>query len=420
MDAIGMRRAFRGVHSPRENVARLRWHPRGTPRPRLGWLLRRPQRLSPLSLAPSPILSLPLFSRAPSKEPHTPATNPSRTQAARASGTRRTAAATASTPSTAAAPSPRSGRASARTTPVIIPLPASPTPTHPPTHPPTRSPPGWCDPFHASLNAPMRAPVGAHPPPPATLPRSAAGAVWRVVAAVGRVQAAELPATGACPDRGDPELVGPHRRRRCGVSAPLPPWLRAASAASPGLKWRGVRQIDLASSATLPHACPPWRLAVELGRRMFSLATPARPLTRIAGGMALWWPPQASTRCRRAPWRSATSSRTGAPPRSSRRRCSMVKVQPWWRHGGPPAAHQAASEGLGLPSARVRRRPASQVPQSCRGTGARPRPRRHSHCVCPSIQAVLDRTRREVLRAMHTHRLVSSPLVLTLTLTLTR
>ena len=68
---------------------------------------------------------------------------------------------------------------------------------------------------------------------------------------------------------------------------------------------------------------------------------------------------------------------------SAVRRISMVKVQPWWRHGWPPAAHLAASEGLGLPSARVRRSPASQIPQNGRGIGARRRARRHSHCVCP-------------------------------------
>ena len=55
----------------------------------------------------------------------------------------------------------------------------------------------------------------------------------------------------------------------------------------------------------------------------------------------------------------------------------------WWRHGWPPAARLAGSEGPELPSATVRRRPASQIPQNGRGVGARRRPRRHSHCVCP-------------------------------------
>ena len=48
---------------------------------------------------------------------------------------------------------------------------------------------------------------------------------------------------------------------------------------------------------------------------------------------------------------------------------------------GPPLAPQAASEGVGLLSALVRRGTAPRVPQSCRDVGARPRPRRHFHCI---------------------------------------
>ena len=50
---------------------------------------------------------------------------------------------------------------------------------------------------------------------------------------------------------------------------------------------------------------------------------------------------------------------------------------PSWRgHGWPPRARQAASEGLGLPSALVRRGPASQTPPRGRGLPARGRPSR--------------------------------------------
>ena len=48
---------------------------------------------------------------------------------------------------------------------------------------------------------------------------------------------------------------------------------------------------------------------------------------------------------------------------------------PSWRgHSWPPRAHQSASEGLGLPSAPVRRGPASQMAQRGRGLPARGRP----------------------------------------------
>ena len=46
--------------------------------------------------------------------------------------------------------------------------------------------------------------------------------------------------------------------------------------------------------------------------------------------------------------------------------------RPSWRgHSWPPRAHQTASEGLGLPSALVRRGPASQAPPRGRGLPAR-------------------------------------------------
>ena len=53
---------------------------------------------------------------------------------------------------------------------------------------------------------------------------------------------------------------------------------------------------------------------------------------------------------------------------------SMVKVASWRRHGWPPRASHAASEGLGLPSALVRRGPASQTPARGRVLSARGRP----------------------------------------------
>ena len=49
--------------------------------------------------------------------------------------------------------------------------------------------------------------------------------------------------------------------------------------------------------------------------------------------------------------------------------------RPSWRgHSWPPRAHQSASEGFGLPSALVRRGPASQTPPRGRGLPARGRP----------------------------------------------
>ena len=46
----------------------------------------------------------------------------------------------------------------------------------------------------------------------------------------------------------------------------------------------------------------------------------------------------------------------------------------WRRHGWPPRAHQTASEGLGLPSARVRRAPAPPIPPGGHDLPARGRP----------------------------------------------
>ena len=62
-------------------------------------------------------------------------------------------------------------------------------------------------------------------------------------------------------------------------------------------------------------------------------------------------------------------------------RASTVKWPSWWRRIWPPQAHQAASGGLMLPSAPVRSDPAPPVPPRGRAPGARPRPRRHFHCV---------------------------------------
>ena len=52
----------------------------------------------------------------------------------------------------------------------------------------------------------------------------------------------------------------------------------------------------------------------------------------------------------------------------------MVKVAVWRGHSGPPRAPQSASERLGLPSALVRRGPASQMPPRGRGLSASGRP----------------------------------------------
>jgi len=59
---------------------------------------------------------------------------------------------------------------------------------------------------------------------------------------------------------------------------------------------------------------------------------------------------------------------------------SMVKVASWRGHSWPPWARQAASEGLGLPSALVRRGPAPRISQGGRDLPARGRPSRHFHC----------------------------------------
>ena len=50
-------------------------------------------------------------------------------------------------------------------------------------------------------------------------------------------------------------------------------------------------------------------------------------------------------------------------------------------HSGPPRAHQTASQGLGLPSALVRRGPAPLIPPGGRAFQARGRPSHHFHCV---------------------------------------
>ena len=60
---------------------------------------------------------------------------------------------------------------------------------------------------------------------------------------------------------------------------------------------------------------------------------------------------------------------------------SMVKVASWRAHGGPQRAHQTASQGLGLPSALVRRGPAPLIPPGGRAFQARGRPSHHFHCV---------------------------------------
>jgi len=57
-------------------------------------------------------------------------------------------------------------------------------------------------------------------------------------------------------------------------------------------------------------------------------------------------------------------------------KASMLKVRSWRGHGCPPEASLTASEGLGLPSALVKRGPASQMPSRGRGLPARGRPSR--------------------------------------------
>ena len=58
------------------------------------------------------------------------------------------------------------------------------------------------------------------------------------------------------------------------------------------------------------------------------------------------------------------------------RAAGWSKRPPWRGHSWPPRAHQSASEGLGLPSALVRRGPASQTPPRGRAFPARGRPSR--------------------------------------------
>jgi len=56
------------------------------------------------------------------------------------------------------------------------------------------------------------------------------------------------------------------------------------------------------------------------------------------------------------------------------RTAGWSKSPSWRGHGWPPAARQAASEGLRLPSAPVRRGPEPQMPPGGRGLRARGRP----------------------------------------------
>ena len=77
---------------------------------------------------------------------------------------------------------------------------------------------------------------------------------------------------------------------------------------------------------------------------------------------------------------SRTRGRPDAIATTVGTRC-MVRVPPWWRHGWPPVAHQAASEGLRLPSSLVRSGPAHSMPPRGRGHPARGRPSRHVRCV---------------------------------------
>ena len=62
-------------------------------------------------------------------------------------------------------------------------------------------------------------------------------------------------------------------------------------------------------------------------------------------------------------------------------RDSMVKVASWRGHGCPPEASLTTFEGLGMPSALVRRGPASQMPARGRGLSARGRPSCQFRCV---------------------------------------
>ena len=57
----------------------------------------------------------------------------------------------------------------------------------------------------------------------------------------------------------------------------------------------------------------------------------------------------------------------------------------WWGHGWPPSAHQAAREGLRLPSALERSGSAPQIPRRARDLGASALSRCHFCCVCPYI-----------------------------------
>ena len=62
-------------------------------------------------------------------------------------------------------------------------------------------------------------------------------------------------------------------------------------------------------------------------------------------------------------------------------RAAWSKWPSWRCHGWLRSARQAASKGLGRPSALVRSNPPPQIPPRGRGLSARGRPRRHFHCV---------------------------------------
>ena len=57
---------------------------------------------------------------------------------------------------------------------------------------------------------------------------------------------------------------------------------------------------------------------------------------------------------------------------TTERQLSMVSVASWRCHGRLPSARQAASEGVGPPSALVRSDPSAQIPPRGRGRGATP------------------------------------------------
>ena len=62
-------------------------------------------------------------------------------------------------------------------------------------------------------------------------------------------------------------------------------------------------------------------------------------------------------------------------------RAAWSKWPSWRGHTWPPRAPQTASEGVGLPSALVRRGPAPQIPLGGRALPAKGRPSRHFRCV---------------------------------------